>query len=94
MHEEALLRDLAERVGAVARTHGLLRVRRIRLWVGALSHLEDGALRARWADLATGGPAEGSTVEITRSADLTDPRAQSVVLLDVVGEDDVAAPPG
>ncbi len=91
MHEEALLRELCARVDAVAREHGLVRVVRVRLWVGALSHLEDDAARSRWAEIARGTRGSGAALEITRSTDLEDPRAQTVVLLDLVGDD--GAPP-
>ena len=94
MHEEALLRDLSDQVEAVARAHGLVRVLRIRLWVGALSHLEEGQVRDRWAEVARGTRAGAAALEILRSSDLDDPRAQSVVLLDVVGDDGGPPPPG
>lgn len=85
MHEEALLRDLLSKVEEVARAHGLVRVRRVRLWVGAFSHLSEEQLRARWALAGAGTVAEGSTLDLEVSDDLADPRAQEVVLRSLDG---------
>jgi Zn finger protein HypA/HybF involved in hydrogenase expression len=83
MHEEALLRDLLRKVDEVARTYGASHVTRVHLWVGALSHFSDAALRERWA-LATRATAlEGSRVEVEMSTDARDPRAGGVVLRSV-----------
>ncbi len=80
MHEEALLRDLVRKVEEVARAHRVERVERVRLWVGALSHLTEGTLRARWSMATIGSVAEGSGLEVESSLDVHDPRAQGVVL--------------
>ena len=87
MHEERLLRDLLRRVEAAAREHGLARVTRVRLWVGALAHLDGDQVRARFAELARGGPADGAEVAVERSESLDDPRAGSIVLRGLDGTD-------
>ncbi len=80
MHEEALIRDLVQKIDAVARAHGAEHVTRVRLWVGALSHLGGTDLGARWALATEGTRAAGSRLELTVSDDPRDPRAGGVVL--------------
>ncbi len=83
MHEERLFRELrAEliRIGAAERAD---RFSRVRLWVGALAHLDEARLRGAWPDVIRGTPAEGSRLDVVVSADLADPRAQGIVLTSV-----------
>jgi hydrogenase nickel incorporation protein HypA/HybF len=81
MHEQALLDDLVRKVEDVARIERLERITRVRVWVGALSHLSCSHLNSEWPRASRGTRAEGSTLETELSTDLDDPRAQSVVLL-------------
>ncbi|MCI4340118.1 MAG: hydrogenase maturation nickel metallochaperone HypA [Thermoplasmata archaeon] len=83
MHEEALLRDLLRKTGEVAAANGATRVRSLTVWVGALSHLSDSQFRARFALAAEGSVAEGAQLRIERSEDVSDPRAQGIVLVSV-----------
>lgn len=83
MHEEALLRELVQKVQEVAVANGGGPVRAVRLWVGALSHLSDTEVGAQWPLAARGTSSEGALIEVTHSSDLADPRAQSVVLVSV-----------
>jgi hydrogenase nickel incorporation protein HypA/HybF len=83
VHEEALLRDLARAVRDVTDENGIRRVVRVRVWIGALSHLTEAVLRERWLDVVAGTAAEGAALDITVSDDLDDPRAQGVVLVAV-----------
>ncbi len=93
MHEEALLRDLKRKVEEVARGNRATRVNRVGIWVGALAHISDDQLRARWNEITQGGAAEGASLEIHRSRDPEDPRAQSIVLTRVdVDRDDPPLP--
>jgi len=83
MHEEALLRDLLRKVEEVARTNRVAQVTRIHLWVGALSHFSEAALRERWS-LATRETAlKGSSLEVEMSTDPNDPQAGGVILRSV-----------
>jgi Zn finger protein HypA/HybF involved in hydrogenase expression len=83
MHEQAMLEDLIRKVGEVSRTEGAGRVKRVRLWVGALSHLTGAELQEHWSLVTQGTPAEGSVLEVVVSQDPGDPRAQGVVLTSV-----------
>ena len=84
MHEEALFRDLRRALDRTAAQHGADRLVGARVWIGAFSHVSEERLRAAWPDLVRGGPAEGARLEIDRSEELTDPRADRLVLSSVV----------
>ena len=91
MHEEALLRDLRRKLLEVARKEGDRPVRRVRLWVGALAHTTPEGLRRRWPEVVTGTPAEGATLEITVSDDLSDPAAQGIRLVEIAVDEGAGA---
>lgn len=90
MHEEAMVRDLVRKIEEVARREGSPRVTRVRLWVGALSHLTAGGLRDRWSLATERTPAEGSALDLTVSTDPNHPRSTEIVLESI----DLAAPGG
>jgi hydrogenase nickel incorporation protein HypA/HybF len=87
MHEEALFRDLRRKVAEVSEGEQARRVVRVKVWVGALSHVTESRLRASWPSIVQGTPAEASQLEVDLSQDPLDPRAQFVILasLDVAG---------
>ena len=86
MHEEALFADLTRKVEEVAREHHLRRVSRVRLRVGALSHLTEEGLRRRWELAVRGTIAEGAALVVETSRDPTDPRAADVLLESLDGD--------
>jgi len=92
MHEEALLKDLVRKLDEVARSNGAVRVLGFTVWIGGLSHLTEEQLRARFPLAAEGTVAEGARIAVERSSDLSDPRAQGVVLVSVEVDTDPAAP--
>lgn len=83
MHEQALLQDLGREVNAVAEREGEREVARVRVWIGALSHLTPEHLRAEWPDVVRGTRAERATLEVEVSRDPRHPQAQAVVLTSV-----------
>jgi hydrogenase nickel incorporation protein HypA/HybF len=88
MHEKALLDDLMAKILAVSEAEGGARVTRVRVWLGALSHFTPEHFREHFDDAARGTLAEGAQVESTLDGDISDPRAQGVVLESVVVTDD------
>ncbi len=80
MHEKALLDDLMAKILQVAEAEGGGVVRRITVRLGALSHFTPEHFRDHFAVAAAGTIAEGADVVATLDDDLTDSRAQSVVL--------------
>jgi len=89
MHEEALLRDLRRKLIEVAREAGAP-VRRVRIRVGALSHVTEESLRRRWSEVVDGTPARDARLEVELSRDPADPAAQGVYLVDLTVEDPAA----
>lgn len=80
MHEEAMLKDVIRKAEEVARREGATRVTRVRLWVGARSHLAGPELKERWTHAVTGTTLSGADVEIETSGDPGDPNAEGVML--------------
>jgi hydrogenase nickel incorporation protein HypA/HybF len=80
MHEKALMDDLMAKILGVAAAQGGVRVTRVRVWLGALSHFTPEHFREHFDDAARGTAAEGAEVVATLDDDLADPRAQGVVL--------------
>jgi len=76
--------DLVREIESVARVERAHRVTRVRVRLGALSHFTPEHFREHFDDAARGTLAEGAQVEATLDDDLTDPRAQGVVLESVV----------
>jgi hypothetical protein len=91
MHEAALLRDLRGKLLEVAAREAPARLARVRIRLGALSHLSEAALRGAWPELVRGTPAEEARLEVLVSDDVHDPLAPSVLLESVGVESD---PPG
>lgn len=80
MHERALMNDLMREIEAVARADGALRVTRIAVRLGALSHFTPEHFREHFVDASRGTLAEGAAVDAVLAEDLNDPRAAGVVL--------------
>ena len=80
MHEQALMRDLMEKITAEASAEGAARVARIRVRLGALSHLTEDHFREHFEDASRGTVADGAAVEAELRTDPTEPDAQGVVL--------------
>ena len=83
MHERALMRDVLARVEQLAVEEGAVRVTRIDVRLGALSHFTPEHFREHFEDAARGTLADGAEVAAVLKDDPTDPRAQGVVLLGV-----------
>jgi hydrogenase nickel incorporation protein HypA/HybF len=80
MHEKALMEDLMRTIESRARAEGALRVTRIRVRLGALSHFTPQHFREHFVDASRGTLAEGAEVETRVRTDPTDADAQGVVL--------------
>jgi Zn finger protein HypA/HybF involved in hydrogenase expression len=80
MHEESILKDLVRKAEEVARRERAARVTRVRLWVGARSHLGGPELKDRWAHATAGTTLAGSEVDIETSSDRGDPNSERVIL--------------
>jgi hydrogenase nickel incorporation protein HypA/HybF len=80
MHEKALMDDVMREIDSRARAEGAVRVTRIRVRLGALSHFTPAHFCEHFEDASRGTLAEGAEVETELSVDPTEPGAQGVVL--------------
>ena len=80
MHEKALMDDLMAKVLSVAESEGGLRVVRIRVHLGALSHFTPAHFEEHFENAARGTLAEGAEIEAELGTDLAGPNASGVVL--------------
>ena len=80
MHEQALMRDLMEKIATEASAEGAARVTRVRVRLGAISHLTEDHFREHFEDASRGTVAEGAAVEAELRTDPTEPHAQGMVL--------------
>ena len=84
MHEQALMDDLIRKVIAVSEAEGGGAVLRVNVWLGALSHFTPEHFREHFVEASRGTCAEAAAVGTELDDDITDPRAQGVVLESVV----------
>ena len=80
MHERALMDDVMRKVDAVAQENGAIRVTRIGVRLGVLSHFTPEHFREHFVDASRGTLAEGAEVDAVVETDLSDPDAAGVVL--------------
>jgi hydrogenase nickel incorporation protein HypA/HybF len=92
VHEETLVADLARKLEELSSDPTVARITSVEIWLGALSHLGEGTLRARWPEVVGATKAAGAVLQVERGTDPTDPRAQAVVLARIQIED--SASPG
>ena len=83
MHEQTLLRDVMAHIHEVARAEGATRVTRVKVQLGALSHLTPAHFREHFEDAARGTVADGAIVDAVIVGDMTSPRARDVVVASV-----------
>lgn len=87
MHEHALIADLIRKIETIARDNYAQRVVKVKLRLGALSHMSPEHMREHFAAAAQGTLAQGAVLESEVSTDIDDPRARDIVLDSVDVED-------
>ncbi|WP_018950896.1 MULTISPECIES: hydrogenase maturation nickel metallochaperone HypA [unclassified Thioalkalivibrio] len=80
MHEFSLMADLMRKIEQVAVDNNAERVTRVRVWLGALSHITPEHFREHFEDGTRGTVAEGAELEVETSDDETHPEAQQILL--------------
>ncbi|HZS88074.1 MAG TPA: hydrogenase maturation nickel metallochaperone HypA [Chloroflexota bacterium] len=80
MHEATLVRGLTRTIDALAREHQARRVVRVKVSLGALSHLSPEHFREHFTLAAIGTLAESAHLDIETASDVDDPHAQDIVL--------------
>ncbi|NIA25380.1 MAG: hydrogenase maturation nickel metallochaperone HypA [Gammaproteobacteria bacterium] len=84
MHEAKLVGDLVSEVEKVALANAAGHVERIRIEIGALSHVMPETLKGHFEILAQGSPAQDAHLDITKSDDHTAKDAFDVRLVSIV----------
>ena len=80
MHERAVMADLVREIESVASSERALRVTRVEVRLGALSHFTPAHFREHFEDATRGTLAEGAQIDAELRTDPTEPDAQGVVL--------------
>jgi hydrogenase nickel incorporation protein HypA/HybF len=80
VHEASLMKNLMGTVERLAREQGAGRVTCLRVKLGALSHFSPDHFREHFEQASRGTVAEGASLEIELLTDISDPRAQDVLL--------------
>lgn len=79
-HELSLISNLLNKIEMVAREQRAVRVTKVCVKLGALSHISADHFRGHFTDGVRGTLAEGAVLEIEESGDVNDPQAQQIVL--------------
>jgi hydrogenase nickel incorporation protein HypA/HybF len=80
VHEASLMRGLMIKLESLAREQHATQVKRVRVWLGALSHFSVEHFREHFEHASRGTLAENALLDIELSTDVADPRAQDVIL--------------
>lgn len=83
MHEAGLIRDLIEKILAVATKEAGDKVSSVTVWLGALSHMTVEHFRDHYDRAAAGTIASEAALHIELSEDILHPDAQHVILKSV-----------
>ena len=83
MHEHGLMKGLMRQILATAAAEKAARVTGVSVRLGALSAMTPGHFGQHFEQAAAGTIAEGATLDIAMSEDISDPRAADVVLTGV-----------
>ncbi len=87
MHEARVVRQIVERIDDVARSEHADHVDRVRIEIGALSHITPESLSGQFELLAAHSPAEGAALDISRSENEHDPNAHDIRLVSITVAD-------
>lgn len=80
MHEASLMRNLMRQIETIATEEGAAKVTGVKVWCGAFSHMTAGHFAEHFNQAAAGSIAEGAALDVTISDDITDERAQDILL--------------
>lgn len=80
MHEWTLINGLMNKIESIAKSEKARSVKKVKVRLGALSHLSAGHFREHFEEASRGTLAEGAVLEVEELTDETDPNAQNIVL--------------
>lgn len=83
MHEKSLMDNLMQKILLLAKKEGASKVIKIKVKLGALSHMSKAHFKEHFDIASMGTIAEGAEIEAEESLDIHDPHATSVVLREI-----------
>lgn len=87
MHEQSLMADLMRKINAIGEEQQAKRITRVKVKLGALSHISADHFREHFVQAAAGSSAEKAQLDVEVLTDLNDPYAQDIMLDSVEVED-------
>lgn len=87
MHEFSLMADLLRKIEQLAKDADAAKVTKVKVKLGALSHITPDHFREHFNEAITGTVAEGALLAVEQCDDDKDPNAQDILLesVDVTG---------
>lgn len=80
MHEQSLMADLMRKINAIGEEQQAKEIVRVKVRLGALSHISADHFREHFVLAAQGSSAEKAELDIEMLTDLNDPHAQDIML--------------
>jgi hydrogenase nickel incorporation protein HypA/HybF len=80
MHEQSLMVDLMTKINAIATQQNVDQITRVKIRLGALSHISADHFREHFVLAARGSCAEKAELDIEVLTDINDPQAQDIIL--------------
>lgn len=80
MHEASLMKNLMDQILKIAHAQGAQSVLRIKVKLGALSHMSPEHFQEHFDQISPGTIAEGAIIEAIQLTNLQDPLAQAILL--------------
>ena len=83
MHEASLLNSLMNKITGIAAEQKAVRVTRVSVWLGALSHISAGHFREHFVEAARGTIADGADLKVSVDDDIRHANALDILLKDL-----------
>ncbi len=80
MHEQSLMVDLMRKINTIRQEQKAQNISRVKVKLGALSHISADHFREHFVIAAKGSCAEQAQLDIEVLTDLNDPHAQEIIL--------------
>ena len=80
MHEQSLMADLMRKINALGQEHHGKKIVRVKVKLGALSHISADHFREHFVQAAQGSCAEQTQLDVEELTNINDPHAQEILL--------------
>lgn len=80
MHEASLMKNLMRQIETIAVEEKATKITAVKVWCGAFSHMTATHFAEHFNQAAAGSIAEGAALDVTISDDITDDRAQDILI--------------